>query len=225
MTILRDDKEIEMTYVRNSVEISSVKGEIINTDKGNIAYIQISTFAQNTASQFKKLFYEMKEENPNYMVLDLRDNTGGYLTTLRDILSMFLDKGQVMYYTGSLEAKEKYESKTKKEIDLPVAVLINGSSASASEVLASSLQYNIGAVLVGTKTYGKGTIQKTTTLDSGAYVKYTVEKWWTPNKVNIDQAGLMPDYEVELNNGYYENPSIETDNQLQVAIQKTLENK
>ena len=153
------------------------------------------------------------------MIIDVRGNIGGYLASAYSIASMFVDKDVVVYEEDTKGNIEKILSKSDKEIDMPVVMLVNEVSASASEVLTISLKENIGAKVVGTKTYGKGTVQRLQNLSDGSSIKYTIQKWLSPNGNSIDKVGITPDVEVKLDDKYFENPTSDNDNQLQKAIE------
>ena len=136
--------------------------------------------------------------NINSLIIDLRGNTGGYLKGATDIASMFVEKGKVLYMLENKDSKESYYDETNERRNLPVIVLIDGGSASASEVLAGALKDSYGATLVGKLSYGKGKVQQTNKLEDGSMVKYTIARWLRPNGECIDEIGIQPDYEVEL---------------------------
>ena len=154
------------------------------------------------------------------MVIDVRGNPGGRLGEVSDIMDLFLDKKKVIYQIESKSKKDKIYTKDSTKRSYPVVVLVDYSSASASEILAASFQDNYKkATLVGTVTYGKGTIQKAVSLSSGATVKYTTQKWLTPKGVWINEVGLTPDVLLEIGDAYCNDPSDENDLQLQKAIE------
>jgi len=222
LDVKRGEEDIVIEFERGIIELTSVTGEIIEKDNKKIGFIRIDVFAKNSYKQFEKVVDDLKEKGMEYLIVDVRDNSGGYLTTVKSIADMFLDKKEVIFIVKDKNGEEKQLSTKKKTIDIPTAVLINGGSASASEILASALNENLGTDLVGLKTYGKGTVQKTKTLSSGATVKYTIQEWLTPNGKSIEEDGISPTVEVELNEEYYNNPNRENDNQLQKAIEVLL---
>ena len=142
----------------------------------------------------------------------------GKLSVVTEIANRILTKDKIIY---KLEKNKKITEKkdnTKESINYPIAILVNGNSASASEILAAAIKESYKGYVVGTKTYGKGTVQQTTTLPDGSMVKYTVQKWLTPDGNWINETGLEPTNEVELNEKYYEEPIRENDNQLLTAL-------
>lgn len=207
------DKQNENTIVvlRNNEELTfKVKAESINNplpsttyeENGKtIGYISISSFTNTVETEFKKALEDLETKNISGLIIDLRNDGGGYLKGASSIASLFLEKGKTIY---SLEGKDKtdtYKDETDEKRDYKVGVLINAGSASASEVLASALKDSYGAILVGEVSYGKGRVQQTKSLEDGSMVKYTTAKWLRPNGDCIDGLGLQPDYEIKLEKG------------------------
>ena len=219
MTVDREGKEIELDITLGKVDFPSVYVTYVDKGESKIAVVNITKFALNTYSQFKKAYSEIKDNNATGMIIDVRGNIGGYLASAYSIASMFVDKDVVVYEEDTKGNIEKILSKSDKEIDMPVVMLVNEVSASASEVLTISLKENIGAKVVGTKTYGKGTVQRLQNLSDGSSIKYTIQKWLSPNGNSIDKVGITPDVEVKLDDKYFENPTSDNDNQLQKAIE------
>ena len=219
LTIIRDEETMELDVERKKIEIPYVSGEVITKDDMKIGYIDISLFSSTIYDQFKRELEELEKENISGLVIDVRGNSGGYLSGVTDILNLFLKKGDVIYQLESGNKKQIKKDTTKEKRDYPVAVLVNGGSASASEILASAIKESYNGFVVGTKTYGKGTVQQTTTLPDGSMVKYTVQKWLTPNGNWINEVGVEPTDTVELDISYAENPIMENDNQLQKALE------
>lgn len=219
LTIIRDEETMELDVERKKIEIPYVSGEVITKDDMKIGYIDISLFSSTIYDQFKRKLEELEKENISGLVIDVRGNSGGYLSGVTDILNLFLKKGDVIYQLESGNKKQIKKDTTKEKRDYPVAVLVNGGSASASEILASAIKESYNGYVVGTKTYGKGTVQQTTTLPDGSMVKYTVQKWLTPNGNWVNEVGVEPTDIVELDISYAENPTMENDNQLQKALE------
>ena len=219
LTIIRDEETMELDVERKKIEIPYVSGEVITKDDMKIGYIDISLFSSTIYDQFKRELEELEKENISGLVIDVRGNSGGYLSGVTDILNLFLKKGDVIYQLESGNKKQIKKDTTKEKRDYPVAVLVNGGSASASEILASVIKESYNGYVVGTKTYGKGTVQQTTTLPDGSMVKYTVKKWLTPNGNWVNEVGVEPTDTVELDISYAENPIMENDNQLQKALE------
>lgn len=223
LDIKRKEEELVVEFKRDFVELPSVKGEVIEKDEKKIGLITIEVFAKNTAKQFKKVVEDLQSKEVEYLILDVRNNNGGYLTSVKAIAEMFLDKKDVVFIIKDKDTEEKQLSSNKKLITLKTVVLMNGGSASASEILASSLNENLGVDLVGLKTYGKGSVQKTKTLSSGATIKYTIQKWLTPSGKSIEKQGIKPTVEVEMDKAFYDDPIKEKDNQLAKAIETVLQ--
>lgn len=219
LTIIRDEETMELDVERKKIEIPYISGEVITKDDMKIGYIDISLFSSTIYDQFKRELEKLEKENISGLVIDVRGNSGGYLSGVTDILNLFLKKGDVIYQLESGNKKQIKKDTTKEKRDYPVAVLVNGGSASASEILASAIKESYNGFVVGTKTYGKGTVQQTTTLPDGSMVKYTVQKWLTPNGNWVNEVGVEPTDTVELDISYAENPIMENDNQLQKALE------
>ena len=144
---------------------------------------------------------------------------GTFLHSVTNILDVLVSKGKVMYQIADKNKTIKYSSSSSESRNYPISVIVDGSSASASEILAISLKENSNALIIGTNSYGKGTVQTTQNLSTGAMFKYTIQKWLSPNGNFIDKKGIKPDYEIELSEDFYNNPTEENDNQLQKAIE------
>lgn len=214
--VLREEQEINFTIKRDTVDIPSVESNTYEENDKKIGYIALSVFAENTDEQFKEELIKLENDNIDSLIIDLRGNTGGYLTSVTNIISMFTEKGTNIYQLKTKDKVEIVKDKTKEHRTYPVTVLVNGSSASASEVLAAALKENYGATIMGTKTYGKGKVQKSYTLSNGSMVKYTHQEWLTPNGNSIDGVGVEPDIEVIYEYGDTE----EIDSQLMSAIKE-----
>lgn len=219
ITVERNKKQISFDIVRGKVEIDSVSTEIFEKNGKKVGYISVSTFANNTYKQFKEKEKELEEKKVEGLIIDLRGNTGGYLSTVQSMMEMFLDKGQIMYQLEVKGKTSKIKSKEEKSIDLKTVILVNGGSASASEIFTAALKENLNTEVIGTKTYGKGKVQKSQMLSSGAMIKYTIENWLTPNGNPIDKLGIEPTILLPLSTEFIKNPSNKTDNQLQKAIE------
>jgi len=220
ITMLRDKKEKTFSLTLEEVELESVVSKMFNKNGKKIGYIELSIFASNTYSQFEKQLLELERHGIDSLIIDVRDNSGGYLSTVTSIASLFLEKDKVIYQLDTKGVVEKIYSSTKASRDYDIAVLVNYNSASASEILAAAIQESYGGKIVGVNSFGKGTVQKAYQLESGATVKYTIQKWLTPNGNWINEKGVTPDIEVTLSEEYFKNPSDETDNQLQKALEE-----
>ncbi len=218
LTVKRNDEEKDITINLGKVEIPYVSGEVFENNDKKIGYINISLFSSNSYDQFKNKLKEIETQNIDGLIIDVRNNSGGYLTSVTDICNLFLKKGDIIYQLEDSKGKVKKKDTTKEKRNYKVVVLINGGSASASEILASAIKESYGGEVVGTNSYGKGTVQQTKKLLDGSMIKYTTQKWLTPNGNSINEVGVVPTKEVVLDDKYLEEPTKENDNQLQEAI-------
>ena len=219
VTVLRDDKEIKFTLSTNEVEIPVVTSKIFDKGDKKIGYISISIFSSVSAKQFKSNLEKIEKEGIDSLIIDVRDNNGGYLSSVTDITSYLLPRGKIIYQVQKSNSKIKAtKDKTIAKREYPIAVLVNENSASASEILAGAIKESYNGYVVGMKTYGKGTVQQVSELSDGSMIKYTIENWLTPNGNWINEKGIDPTDEVELSDDYYKNPNEENDNQLQKAL-------
>ena len=217
--VKRGEEKKTITVKRSVIELKSVTSKVFDYENSKIGYINIDSFAANSFKQFEKALKKMEEKNIDGLVIDVRDNPGGHLKQTREILSLFFDKKTILYQIESKDKKKKIYSLNNKVKDYKVVVLANEGSASASEILVSCFMDNYdNAVIVGTKTYGKGSVQKLQTLSNGTSYKYTTEKWLTSKGKWINGEGVEPDVVVEQNDLYYEEPNFNNDNQLQEAL-------
>ena len=224
--IERNSKEQVIELQKGNVEIESVYSEIIKKDNKKIGYISMSIFAANTYEQFKKELEKLEKENIDSLIIDLRSNTGGHLTEVSKIISLFLNKDKVIYQLEKNGKKTKYFSEGNVNKTYPIIFIGNGATASASEVFIISLKDNLNAKLIGTKTYGKGTVQEMINMDNGDQYKFTTKKWLSPKGTWVnDNEGIIPDVEVELSDDYFDNPTRKNDNQLQRAILELTKSK
>ncbi len=223
---IRDGKNVEITITRAVVDIPSVSSKIIEGNNKSLGYISIETFASNTYSQFKSNLTSLEKEKIDSLIIDVRNNPGGHLSQVEDILSLFFNKKTVLYQIETKGKTKKVYASSKKTRSYDVVVLINESSASASEILASCFQENYKkATIIGTSSYGKGTVQKSLELSTGSSLKYTTEKWLTSKGVWINDKGVVPDIVVEQGEEYIANPSDDNDLQLQKALEVLTKNK
>lgn len=219
LTLERDGKEYTETLSLGSIVIKSVESNIFNKGKDKVGYIKISMFAANTGEQFKKSLSDLENQNITSLILDVRNNSGGYLVTVTEMLEKFLPKNTVIYKTkGSDGSKERLDTTDEKRT-YGVVVLVNNTSASASEILAVSLKEQYGAKVVGKKTYGKGTVQQVIDTSSGGFAKITTQEWLSPNGNHIDKIGVIPDYDIDIDKEKYDLSKPETDAQLQKALE------
>lgn len=215
----RDNKEETFELTRETIEIKSVYSEIKNIDNQKIGYVYISIFASNTSTQFKNAIEELEKEGINSLIIDVRSNTGGHLTSVVDMLSCLLDSSKIIYQIENKGEVTKYYSKGNTTKTYPIVVLQNNGSASASELLSAALKEEYGATVIGENSYGKGTVQELISLQDGIQYKITTKKWLTPKGNWINGTGVSVDIEEKLSEEYKQNPSDENDNQLQKAIE------
>lgn len=218
LTINRENEEMDITVNLSKVEVPYVNGKILEYNNKKVGYIQLTLFSSNAYSQFKNKLEELETEKIDSLIIDVRDNSGGYLTTVTDIMNLFLEKDKVIYQLEDSNGKIKKKDTTKEKRNYEVAVLINGASASASEILASAIKESYGGLIIGTNSYGKGTVQQTKKLLDGSMIKYTTQKWLTPDGNFINEIGVTPTNIVELSEEYKKNPILENDNQLKEAL-------
>lgn len=199
LTIRREgvDEPFDVEITRAHVVIPSVESEML---EGQIAYVSLSTFGETSAEELSDAIQNLLTNQPNGLILDLRNNTGGYLDSAIDVGSLFLADGIIAYEEYGDGTRVSFETTVDEiAIDIPLIVLVNEWSASASELVAGALQDRGRAQLVGTTTFGKGTVQSLLPIsgDQGA-VKITIARWLTPNGNNVHEIGITPDYEVEF---------------------------
>ncbi len=222
VTVKRNGEEKVFKIKVTDISLTSVSSQVINKDDKKIGYISVSIFANNTDSQFKKKLEKLEKEGIDGLIIDLRDNSGGHLTAAENIISLFLDSSHPIYQINSKSGKSKYYSKGKKTKEYKIVVLVNGESASASEVVASALKEQYGATLVGKKTFGKGTVQELQTLPSGEQYKLTTKTWLTSKGKEVNGKGIEPDIEKDLSENFAKDPTLENDDQFQKAIETVL---
>lgn len=215
---LHDGEEKNATLKRKVIIIQSVTSEVLEENDKKIGYIQVDIFSATTYNQFEKAVQKLEKEQVEGMIIDLRDNTGGHLSVVTDMLSLFLDDSHVIYQIEDKDQTTKYYSTGKETKEYPVVILQNGNSASASELFTATMKEEYGAKVVGTTSYGKGTVQELNTLQDGTQYKFTTKKWLTPKGNWVHEKGIAPDVEVELDEGYRNEPTRENDNQFQRAV-------
>lgn len=201
-----------LTLKVSTVSIKSV----IKNKYDKTGYLRIETFSNTTYKQFKENLETLEKDGIENLIVDVRNNGGGFLNSAVEIAELFVEKGKPIYGLQTKDKKEMYKDTTKEKRDYKVMVLINGGSASASEVLAAALKESYGATLLGTKSYGKGTVQDTSELESGGMIKYTTAYWLTPKGVTINEKGLTPD--IEVTGSFKDGMILENDVELQTAI-------
>ena len=213
--VLRGEQILTFEVTREKVNTNPVYSEKLEND---IGYLEITSFDEGVAEDFKAKYLSLKEQGIKGLVIDLRDNGGGLVAEALKIVDYIVPKDQTALITVDKEGKEEI-SKTKEDaiITEPIVLLVNSSSASASEIMAGVLKDLKCATIVGTKTYGKGVIQQLLTLSNGAGLKITVEEYYTPNKTKINKVGITPDYEILLETSITREPTDANDTQLNKA--------
>jgi carboxyl-terminal processing protease len=225
ISVLRDGetKPMEFTITRRQIEVPTIEYQMLDN---KIGYIVISEFDEITVSQFKEAIDKLEEKGMRGLVIDVRNNPGGLLEAVCRMLDRLLPKGLLVYTEDKYGNRVEEKAEDAQKLKVPLAVIINGQSASASEIFAGAVQdYEIGTI-VGTTSFGKGIVQKVIPLTDGTAVKLTISKYFTPKGRNIHGTGITPDVEIELNEELLKEIEIpiEKDNQLQKAIE-TVEEK
>ena len=231
VNLIKNSKDSFTLRVQRGSEIISVrlKNETLITpnveyymiDNTNIGYLSMETFSNTLATQVQDALKKLESNGMNALIIDLRENTGGYLNAAVDVASIFLEKGDRIFSLEYQNEVMNYNDETKEHKEYEIVVLVNENTASASEVVAAALKENYGAIIVGETTFGKGKVQQTMKLDDGSTVKYTSAYWLTPSGSCIDEIGINPDYSVKNENITDENGTIigVNDYQLDKAIE------
>lgn len=219
LQLLREDKTLDLEITREEVETNPLTSEVL---ENNIGYIGITSFDENSAEGFKKKLEELQKQNISSLIIDLRNNGGGIVDEAIEIAECIVDKDSTLLITTNKDGKEEITKSDKDPIiNMPIVVLVNENSASASEILAGALKDLQKATLVGTTTYGKGVIQNFMTLRNGSGIKVTTEEYFTPNRQKINEVGIEPNEVVELPEDVQNQLIVEKDKdtQLQKAIE------
>ncbi len=222
ITILRRDengkaKFIDFEIVREIIKVQTVSSKLL---KNNIGYIHITGFDTPTYNDFNKQYKELKKQGMSKLILDLRNNPGGLLSTSTEVVNTFLDGGLIMYTLDKQNNKQTINA-TKGADDVKIAVLVNKGSASASEIVAGALKDRKRATIIGTQTFGKGIVQTVYNMPDGEGLKLTTSAYYTPSGVNIHGKGIAPDINIELNKDVksISIDNLNKDNQIQKAIE------
>ena len=218
LVVSRNGSEMAFNVDIESVQDVNISYELINGT--NIGYLKMNMFTKTLSDQVNNALSDLESQGMQKLIIDLRNNTGGYLESAESTANLFLEKGKLIYSLENKDAKADYYDETSAHKTYPIVILLNENSASASEILAAALKdsYGYGVTFVGTTSYGKGLVQQTYDLSDGSMAKYTSARWLRPNGECINGIGLKPDYEVAKEELYDEagNP---IDNQLQKAIE------
>ena len=225
LTVQRAEQKetLDIKVEIRDVEIQTVSHEMLDDETG---YIRISEFSEVTSNQYKKAFEDLQDKGIKKLVVDLRNNPGGLLNAVCDVLRQILPEGLIVYTEDKNGKKEEEKCDGKNELNMPLAVLVNGSSARASEIFAGAVKdYGIGTI-VGTTTYGKGVVQTIQPLGDGSAVKITIAKYFTPKGNDINKKGITPDVEAELaeDSTDWTELTHEEDTQLQAALKEIRQN-
>lgn len=217
LTIMRNGEEQDITIVRASITIVNVESEML---EGDIAHVTMLQFSNNTAEQVREAMEELRDQGAKGYILDLRGNPGGFLDEAVDVASLFVEKDKTILYTlDKYDQKKEYRSYGGSFIGAPLVVLIDGGSASASEVVSGALKDYEAATLVGQQSFGKGIVQMVYQVGDGEAVKVTVSSYYSPDGINIHGEGIAPDIEVEIPEDAEMPLTEENDTQLQKAVE------
>ena len=198
LTILREGKEIDFKLKRAKIEIHPVRKSVQKTPIGEVGYIRLNQFSANAASEMRSAIKDLEQKKVTGYILDLRSNPGGLLYGSIEIARMWLKEGTIVSTVDRVGEADRQTANKLELTDKPLVVLVDGGSASASEILSGALQDNKRAVLVGTKTFGKGLVQSVRGVGNGSGLAVTIAKYFTPNGTDINHAGIEPDFKVEL---------------------------
>lgn len=218
LVISRNGTEMTFDVAIKSVQDVNIGYELINGT--NIGYLKMNIFSKTLSDQVNNALNDMETQGMQKLIIDLRNNTGGYLESAEATANLFLEKGKLIYSLENKDAKASYYDETDAHKTYPIVILLNENSASASEILAAALKdsYGYGITFVGTTSYGKGLVQQTYDLSDGSMAKYTSARWLRPNGNCINGIGLKPDYEVAKED-IRDEAGYPIDNQLQKAIE------
>ena len=209
LTIMRDNANQDITITRDNIKLKTVGHKMLDN---NIGYIQIVSFSEDTADEFNEAYNDLKNQGMKALVLDLRNNPGGLLTTCVEIAKKLVPKGEIVSIVDKQGNKETYSSSLEAP-EYPLAVLINKNSASASEILSGAIQDTKAGTIIGNTSYGKGSVQTILPMFEDDAVKLTIAKYYTPSGRSIDGTGITPDIEINLD----ENATLDT--QLDKALE------
>lgn len=219
LEILRDNKTLTFEITRENIKINHVESKLL---ENNIGYIEFNSFDDGCSKEFKNKLEELKKQNIKSLIIDIRGNGGGLVDEALDIADYIVEKDKTLLITVDKNQNEEItKAKIDPIIDIPVVLLMNETSASASEILAGALKDNGKVTIVGEKSYGKGVIQELLTLKDGSGLKITTNEYYTPNHNKINKIGITPDVEVVLSDELKEKLVLEEkdDTQLQKAIE------
>jgi carboxyl-terminal processing protease len=221
LTIMREGvaEPLQFTIVRTRFEVPTIEAQMLTDEAaGDIAYIRLSSFSANAESQLAEALAELLAQNPNGLIFDLRDNPGGFLDQSIAVADLFLTSGVILFERNQVGLDQTFTAEPGDIAEsIPMVVLINAGSASASEIVAGAIQDNDRAVLIGETTFGKGSVQRSRQLSDGSELRVTFARWFTPNNRTIDDQGISPDILVETDEVFMY--ASEDDIQLQQALE------
>lgn len=219
LTIYRDKKSKDYTVKKSSVQLDTVSYKM---KEKKIGYIAVSQFLENTGDQFDKAVTALEKKGMKSLIIDLRDNGGGLLNTCTQMVSRVIDKDKLIVYTKDKEGnKEEFKSDSGKTLEIPIIILVNGNTASASEIMTGCLKDYGKATVVGTTTYGKGIVQNIMPLTDGSAIKFTIAKYYTPNGTDIHKKGIKPDVKVKMSDAQWK--KAQTDEKADKQLKKAIE--
>ncbi len=199
LKISRADKDVfDITLVRAQIELPSVAYTLKREGKFNVGYIKLDEFSSHAAEQMQKAIADLSDRNAQGFVLDLRGNPGGLLFSSVEIARMWMEKGAIVSTIDRKGGNQKFAANGKALTDLPLVILVNRYSASASEILAGALKENKRATIVGTRTYGKGTVQSVHSLSDGSGLAVTIARYYPPSGMDINRKGIAPDIQINI---------------------------
>ncbi len=216
LTVKRNEEFFDFEIPVKTLLVPAIDYNMVPDNDQKIGYLRIATFSNTVSEQVQKALSFLEEQGMQSLIVDVRSNTGGYLSAATDIASMFLEKEKVLYSLASKNETVVYKDETEEHRSYPIIVLMDEGTASASEILAAALKDSYGAMLVGEKSYGKGKVQQTKGLEDGSMVKYTTARWLRPNGDCIDGIGLEPDVFIDS----FEN--LEEDDDVDEAYQEAI---
>lgn len=218
ISITRSGEPFTYSMTTKEVLTPVITSQVLEKNGHKVGYIYLLIFNDTADTQFEKALSKLENSGIESLIIDLRDNSGGYLEVAKNIAEMFIQRDKVIYSLENKNGKTDYKDKTNEKRNYKISIVLNKNSASASEILAASLKYSYGAMLVGETSYGKGKVQERGSLSGGNTVKYTSALWLTPAGDCIEGKGLTPDYPVALDPSIYSKFDIYTDSQVAYAL-------